>query len=120
MASVRTVPSRLITTAVWGSGTLIGVILVQILTGWGDSEAQKINDFLYVPVTLLTAALGLRIVLRRGLDPRERRAWAFLGASFGCQLVAHLFSVLQDFVAGMPPYPTISDYWYVAAIVFMV
>jgi diguanylate cyclase (GGDEF)-like protein len=120
MASARTLSSRLTTAAVWGSGALLGVILVQIVTGWGSSQAQKINDFGYLPVTVLTVALGLRIVLRGGLEQRERRAWILLEASFGCQLVAHLFSLVQDFVPGLPPYPTISDYWFVAAIGFMV
>ncbi|MFD0525684.1 diguanylate cyclase domain-containing protein [Paractinoplanes durhamensis] len=113
--------AKLRAASVWGSGALLGTIGVQYVTGWGsDAGAEKLNDLVYLPVVLLTAALGLRLVQRGGLAPRERRAWILLEAAFVLQVVAHVVSVVQDFMPGMPAYPTISDYLYAAAIPFVV
>jgi diguanylate cyclase len=109
------------TAAVWGSGAVLGLILVQILTGWGsDTEAQVLNDLAYIPVSLLTAALGLRLVLKGGLDQRERRAWILLEVAFVVQGVARLVSLIQDSLSVRPAYPSPSDYLYLSAIPFVV
>jgi diguanylate cyclase (GGDEF)-like protein len=121
MAQLRAHASRLLTASVWGSGALLGVVLVQIATGWGgDFRAQTINDLAYVPITVLTAVLGLRVVLKGGLDPRERRAWILLEVAFVVQGVARVASLVQDYRPGLPTYPAISDYLYLVAIPFVV
>jgi diguanylate cyclase (GGDEF)-like protein len=121
MAQVRARPSRLLSAAVWGSGVLLAAIVVQFVSGWGsDRQAQIINDLAYIPVSLLTAVLGLRVVLKGGLARRERRAWILLEAAFVCQVVAHAASLIQLFVPGMPAYPTVADYLYLAGIPFVV
>ncbi|MGK5683599.1 putative bifunctional diguanylate cyclase/phosphodiesterase [Actinoplanes sp. URMC 104] len=121
MAQLRARPGRVLTAAVWGSGALLGLILVQALTGWGSEfQARILNDLTHLPVTLLTAALGLRLITRGGLDRRERRAWILLEASFVCQVVAHAASLAQNFVPGLPPYPSISDYLYTVSIPLVV
>ncbi|WP_249998689.1 bifunctional diguanylate cyclase/phosphodiesterase [Actinoplanes sp. M2I2] len=120
MAQLRARPARLLTASVWGSGALLGVILIQFVTGWGTQlQAGMINDLAYLPVTLLTAALGLRMILKDGLDRRERRAWMLLEVSFVCQVVAHAVALTQHFLPGLPPYPSVSDYLYTAAIPFV-
>jgi len=121
MAFRRTVASRLMAAAVWGSGALFGVILVHVLTGWGDDAPMRtVNDLVALPTAALTAVLGLRVVRRGGLGTRERRAWAFLAAGFVCQLVAHLAAIAQDLRGGLPSYPAPADYCYTAAIPFTV
>jgi diguanylate cyclase (GGDEF)-like protein len=121
VAQLRVSASRPLTAAVWGSGVPLGVILVQVVTGWGsDFQARIINEVAYVPVTVLTVALGLRVVLKGGLDPQERRAWILLEVSFACQVVAHIISLIRDFLPGLAAYPTISDYLYLVAIPFVV
>jgi diguanylate cyclase len=118
MANLR---ARLLTTSVWGSGALLGVIFVQYVTGWGDdADAIRVNELAYIPVVLLTAALGLRLVRKGGLAPRERRAWMLLEVAFGCQVVAHVVSMVQNFLPSAPSYPSVSDYLYLAAIPFVV
>ncbi|MBM2615031.1 EAL domain-containing protein [Actinoplanes sp. LDG1-06] len=79
-----------------------------------------LNDFAYLPVTLLTAALGWRVVRKSDLDRRERRAWLLFEASFAVQVVAHSVSLAQNFVLEMPSYPAVSDYLYAAAIPLVV
>jgi diguanylate cyclase (GGDEF)-like protein len=121
MALVSGHGSRLLTAAVWGSGVLLGTLLVHMVTGWGtDLQVHLVNDVAYLPVTLLTAALGLRLLLRGGLDRRERRAWILLETAFAGQLAAHVASLVHDFVPGSPQYPSIPDYLFTAAIPFMV
>ncbi len=121
MALLRARPSRLLTASVWGSGVLLSVVLIHFVTGWGtDFQAQLMNDLAYIPVTLLTAALGLRLVLKGGLGRRERRAWTVLEVAFVCQVVAHLASVLQLFAPGRPSYPAVPDYLYAVGIPFVV
>jgi diguanylate cyclase (GGDEF)-like protein len=107
--------------AVWGSGPVLGLMLVHILTGWGsDFQVRMFNDVAYLPVSLMTAALGLHLVLRGGLETRERRAWAFLEVAFVCQFAAHLASLVKDVAHSAPSYPSVPDYWFAAAIPFMV
>jgi diguanylate cyclase (GGDEF)-like protein len=121
MAQLRARPSRLLSASVWGSGALLGVILVQFVTGWGsDVDAHRINDLAYIPVVLLTAALGFRLVTKGGLEPRERRAWILLEVAFVLQVAAHVVSLVQDYLPTMPSYPSISDYLYLAAIPIVV
>jgi diguanylate cyclase (GGDEF)-like protein len=116
MAQPRSRTSRLLSVSVWGSGALLGVVLVQFVTGWGDAaDAGMINNLVYLPAVLLTAVLGLRLVLKQGMDPRERRAWMLLEASFVCQVGAHVASLVQA-----PSYPALSDYLYAVAIPFVV
>ncbi|MET0422236.1 MAG: EAL domain-containing protein [Actinoplanes sp.] len=113
--------AHLRTTAVWASGAVLGVILMQIVTGWGtDLQARMINDLAYVPVSLLIAGLGLRLVLRGGLDRRERQAWILLEVAFVVQGVARMTSLAQDFLSVMPAYPSLPDYLYLVAIPFVV
>ncbi|MBU2663685.1 EAL domain-containing protein [Actinoplanes bogorensis] len=121
MAPVRARSSRLLTASVWGAGALLGLILVQFFTGWGSAgQAQLLNDLAYIPITLLTAALGLRLVVRGGLERPERRAWILLEVSFVLQVVAHAVSLAQNFVPTTPVYPAVSDYLYAAGIPFVV
>lgn len=121
MAQLRVPASRPLTAAVWGSGALLGVVLVQVVTGWGsDLQERMVNDLAYVPVTVMTAVLGLGVVLKADLDRRERRAWVLLEVSFVCQVVAHAVSLVRDFLPGLPQYPSISDYLYLVAIPFVV
>src|SRR4051812_42089587 len=120
MAHARTVPARLLTAAVWGSGALLAVIPGQIMTGWGsDRETRALNDLAYVPVTVLTAVLGLWLALRGRLDQRERGAWILLELAFVCQGAARVASLDQDFRPGPPSSPAVSDYLYLAAIPFV-
>src|SRR5689334_19204242 len=110
MAELRARPSRVLTTSVWASGALLGVIFIQYVTGWGgDSQARLINDLAYVPVVALTAALGLRLVRGGRLDGRERRAWILFEVSFACQVLAHAASLVRNLVTDLPAYPTVSD-----------
>ncbi len=121
MAELRAAPSRLLPVAVWGSGALLAVSLVLVHTGWGDGiDARLANDLAYVPVTLLTAALGLRLITKGGLGTRERRAWLLLEASFVCQGVARVISVIRDLMSVPPSYPSVADYLYLSAIPFIV
>ena len=113
--------SRLLAVAVWGSGALLGAILVQRVTGWGgDFWARAINELVGVPVTVLTAALGLRLILRSDLDPKERRAWILLEVAFVGQALAHVVSLVGTFEPGLPAYPSVPDYLYLAMIPFVV
>ncbi|GIF22471.1 diguanylate cyclase (GGDEF)-like protein [Actinoplanes tereljensis] len=108
--------NRLLTASVWGSCALLGAVLVQFVTGWGSgSSAGVINNLAYLPAVVLTAVLGLRLILAGGLDQRERRAWILLEVSFVCQVVAHVASLIQK-----PGYPAFSDYLYAGAIPFVV
>ncbi|GAA2576663.1 hypothetical protein GCM10010435_61000 [Winogradskya consettensis] len=121
MADLRAGSSRLLTASVWGAGAVLAVIVVQMVTGWGsDHQIRVLNDLAYVPATLLTAALGLQLITRGGLHRRERRAWVLLEVAFIGQGVAHVVSLIRDFQPGLPPYPNVSDYLYLAAIPFVV
>ncbi|MBL7252941.1 EAL domain-containing protein [Actinoplanes sp. LDG1-01] len=105
----------------WGSGAVLATILVQYVTGWGsDDQAKLLNDVAYIPVTLLTAVLGWRVIRKNGLDRRERRAWILLEVSFVAQVVAHAASLAQHYLPGLPSYPALSDYVYSTAIPFVV
>ncbi len=100
---------------------MLGTILVQSVTGWGsDAQARVINDLAYLPATLLTAALGLWLILKGRLGRRERRAWILFEASFVAQVVAHSASLMQNFLPEQPSYPAFSDYLYTAAIPLVV
>ncbi|WP_232344201.1 putative bifunctional diguanylate cyclase/phosphodiesterase [Actinoplanes awajinensis] len=113
--------ARLLTVAVWGSGALLGVVLVQVVTGWGSEvQIRTINDLVFAPVTLLTAALGLRLIVKGGLPRNERRAWILLEVAFAAQGAARMTSLVRDFQPGVPAYPSVSDCLYLAAIPFMV
>ncbi|WP_239118554.1 putative bifunctional diguanylate cyclase/phosphodiesterase [Paractinoplanes ferrugineus] len=121
MAELRARPSRLRTASVWGSGAVLGVILVQYGTGWGsDAQARAVNDLAYLPVVLLTAVLGLRLIREGGLDRRERRAWTLLEVAFLCQVAAHVVALVQMLRPGLPAYPSVSDCLYLAAIPFVI
>src|SRR5690349_7196361 len=122
MAQLRAHSSRLLTAAVWGSGALLGVlVLVQFIVGWGgDQQERMINDLAYLPVTVLSAVLAGRLVRKPGLERRERRAWTLLMVSFLFQVVAHCGSIIQIFVPGLPSYPSISDYLYAVGLSFVV
>ncbi|MEV4350055.1 EAL domain-containing protein [Actinoplanes sp. NPDC049596] len=121
MGELRARGGRLLTVAVWGSGALLGVIFVQYVTGWGsDFQARLVNDLVYMPVTLLTALLGLQVVRKGNLERRERRAWIMLEAAFGGQLLAHTASLVQYYVPALSGYPALSDYVYLVAILCMV
>jgi len=122
MAQLRARSSRVLTGVVWGSGALLGVlILVQFVTdGDGDLRERVLNDLAYLPVTVLSAALALRLVRRPALERRERRAWALLMVSFLFQVMAHGASLAQNFVPGLPAYPSVSDYLYAVGIAFVV
>ncbi|MCY1136751.1 EAL domain-containing protein [Actinoplanes sp. Pm04-4] len=122
MAQLRTRPGRLLTGAVWGSGALLGVlVVVQIISDGGtDLQDRIFNDLAYLPVTVLSAALALRVARKPGLERRERRAWALLMVSFLFQVVAHVASLAQNFVTGLPAYPSVSDYLYAVGLIFVV
>ncbi|WP_306207059.1 putative bifunctional diguanylate cyclase/phosphodiesterase [Actinoplanes sp. RD1] len=121
MADARTHLSRWLTAAVWGTGALLGLILVQSVTGWGtEAQAQALNDLAQLPVTLLTAVLGLRLIRRGGLDRRERRAWLLLEVSFVLQLAGHLAALAVRFGGRQPGFPSMPDYLFSVAIPFVV
>ncbi|MCO8274078.1 EAL domain-containing protein [Actinoplanes sp. TRM 88003] len=122
MAQLRARSSRLLTAAVWGSGALLGVLLlVQCFSEWsGDVQERMSNDLAYLPVTVLSAVLAGRVVRKPGLERRERRAWTLLMVSFLFQVVAHCVSMAQNFVPGLPTYPSLADYLYAVGLSFVV
>ncbi|WP_305786965.1 putative bifunctional diguanylate cyclase/phosphodiesterase [Symbioplanes lichenis] len=121
MADVHKRPSRWLTAAVWGAGVLLSSILVQSVTGWGgDALAQLLNNSAQLPVTALTAALGLRLVLRGGLDSRERRAWLLLEVSFLLQVAGNGASLIQHLGGGPISFPSVPDHMFLLAIPFVV
>ncbi|MFI5937917.1 putative bifunctional diguanylate cyclase/phosphodiesterase [Actinoplanes sp. NPDC051494] len=109
--------ARLLTVSVWGVGVLLCLSLVQALAGWHDEVGSPVNDLIRLPVTVLTAVLGLWLVLRGGLARQERRAWVLLEVAFVAQVLAHgasLFGKIQP--GGEHPYPSPADYLYAVAI----
>lgn len=113
-ANVRS--SRVLTASVWFAGiTLVTYLIHGVAAGGSGSRAQVLSDLARIPVTLLTAALGLRLVLRRDLVGAERRSWIWLEMAFLINATAHAASLILSFNPGWQTFPTFVDYLYAAA-----
>ncbi|MCO8277034.1 EAL domain-containing protein [Actinoplanes sp. TRM 88003] len=112
---------RLIDVAVAGCGVFLAAFFVFYVGGWGsDALRQLVTDGAYLPPALLAVVAGVHLVRAGGLDPRARRAWSLITASYVCQLVAHSAWFVEDnFLGGPPPYPAVADYGFLAFIPFM-
>jgi diguanylate cyclase len=112
---------RLIDVAVAGCGVFLAAFFVFYVGGWGDAALrQLVTDGAYLPPAVLAVVAGLRLVRRGGLDPRARRAWSLITASYVCQLFAHSAWFVEDnFLDGPPSYPALADFWFLTFIPFM-
>jgi diguanylate cyclase (GGDEF)-like protein len=106
--------------AVAGSGLLLAAFFVFYLGGWGSETLRTaVTDGVYVPILVVAATLGVRVVRRRELDPKVRRAWRFIAIAYVCQLVAQTSWFIEDVVLHSTRYPAVADYCFLTVIPFM-
>ena len=111
---------RVAAVAVGACGVLLAVHLVWYVGGWGsESLRAAVTDGMYPPLALVFTLLGIRVVRNRRLDSRTRLAWAFIVASFVCQLVAHSSWFVEDVILHQVDYPSFADYWFLAFVPVM-
>src|SRR5438067_3499934 len=97
----------------WAAGAWLGLYLVYYFSGVGSAELRTaVTDFAYLPISAIGLATGIRVVLSRTVDRRTRRAWRFIAAAVGCQLVANSAWFLLEAIRHTNPYPSIADIGY--------
>ncbi|WP_352396722.1 EAL domain-containing protein [Kineosporia sp. NBRC 101677] len=69
-----------------------------------------------LPVSVLTAVLGVRLLLGGALARAERRSWIALSVAFACSLAARATSLWQAANSYLPPFPSASDYLYTLSL----
>ncbi len=84
------------------------------------AQAQVLSDLARLPVTVLTAVLGLWLVTNGHLSGTERRSWIWLEVAFVVNAIAHVGSLAQSLAPGQRPFPTVVDYLYAGATPAMV
>ncbi len=74
-----------------------------LVTGWGGTQLRSaIADGFLLPTFLVTAVAAYRVARARGLDPRVRRAWSWLGGSYVLLWAANIAWTWRDLVPGAP------------------
>ena len=96
---------------------MLAAYLLLYFAGWGSAALRTaVTDGAYVPISLISTVLAIRVVRERRLDRRVRRAWRFMAAAFGCQLAANAAWFWLENVRHETPYPSVSDIGYLAFI----
>jgi diguanylate cyclase len=102
---------------IWAGGAWLGLYLVFYFSGVGSPEVRTaVTDFAYMPLSAIGLATGIRVVLSRAVDRRTRRAWRFIAAAIGCQLLANGAWCWLEAIRHTNPYPSLADIGYLAFI----
>jgi diguanylate cyclase (GGDEF)-like protein len=82
--------------------------------GWGGPDIRPlVSDLAFVPVSITAALLALRASRHEALDPRTRRAWRIVGASFALYWLGDVLWTLEESL-GRPAFPSPADAFYLA------
>ncbi len=109
----------------WGGVALATILYALVYIAWlyfhwgGEENVTLIGDLIYLPIYVVTSVVLLRTATRPELDPRQRRAWWFLGLANVSYLVGDLLWAYFENVLNEPPFPSIADVFYLAVIPLM-
>jgi len=123
MDQTRTPTPRILLLLTWVSGiALLGLPAQSVIGGLTEAEALLLGEIVRMPVTLLTAVLGLWLVLTRAMSGAERRSWILLEVTFALTVAARGV-VLANQLSGSSPassFPSPADYLFLAGLPPMV
>lgn len=109
----------------WGGVALATILYTLVYIAWlyfhwgGEENVTLIGDLIYLPIYMMTSAVLLRTATRPELDPRQRRAWWFLGLANIAYLAGDLTWAYFENVLNEPPFPSIADVFYLSVIPLM-
>ncbi|HEU0292882.1 MAG TPA: cache domain-containing protein [Anaerolineales bacterium] len=102
----------------WSKIAVFFSLYILVYIGWlhfhwgGEENVMLIGDLFYLPLDMIAVVAAWRVTTQRELGRPIRRVWLLLGTGLFSYLVGDLLWAYLENVLEVPPFPALSDLFY--------